>query len=87
LGSLGVFQSIRLKGEQPLSGPGASPGYEGTTKTARSGASPEFTFQGTWRYTGGAGKFAGITGNGTYKGRLTPTGPAYEYEGQYTFKR
>jgi hypothetical protein len=42
--------------------------YEGTTNTASSGASPEVTFQGTWRYTGGTGKFAGITGNGTYKG-------------------
>jgi hypothetical protein len=30
------------------------------------------TIEGTWRYTGGSGKFAGITGQGAFKSKLTP---------------
>jgi len=62
--------------------------YEGMTKATPKPAGPaEVTFEGTWRYTGGTGKFEGITGGGTYKGGLTPAGVAYEFEGQYTLKQ
>jgi hypothetical protein len=62
--------------------------YEGTaTATPEPSGPPKVTFEGKWRYTGGTGKFEGITGGRTYKGGLTSTGPAYEFEGQYTLKQ
>jgi hypothetical protein len=40
---------------------------------------------GTWRYSGGTGKFAGIKGQGTYKGKPGPDGTMiYEVEGDYS---
>jgi hypothetical protein len=60
---------------------------EGTVKTMPKPAGPpEVTFEGKFWYTGGTGKFEGITGGGTYKNTLTP-GANYEFEGQYTLKR
>jgi hypothetical protein len=60
---------------------------EGTVKaTAKAAGPPEVTFEGKFWYTGGTGKFEGITGGGTYKNTLTP-GANYEFEGQYTLKR
>jgi hypothetical protein len=57
---------------------------EGMTKsTPKPGGPPEVTYEGKWWYTGGTGKFEGITGGGTYKG----AGPAYEFDGQYTLKQ
>jgi hypothetical protein len=42
------------------------------------------TMEGTWKYTGGTGKFKGITGNGIYKGRLTPPAEVENaWEGAY----
>ena len=62
--------------------------YEGaTTATLQPSGPPKVTFEGKWQFTGGTGKFEGVTGGGTYKGGLTSTGPAYELEGQYTLKQ
>lgn len=41
--------------------------FEGKVAITASGG----TIEGTWKYTGGTGKFKGLTGGGTYKGRLT----------------
>ncbi len=58
--------------------------YEGQTKTIlKPGGPPEITFAGKWWFTGGTGKWKGITGNGTYKGEATPAGMTWEYEGGY----
>jgi hypothetical protein len=54
-----------------------------TKSTPKPGGPPEVTYEGKWWYTGGTGKFEGITGGGTYKG----AGPAYEFDGQYTLKQ
>ena len=56
-------------------------------ETKRVAEPPEVTFQGEWRYTGGTGRFKGITGNGTYKGELTAAGLTYEYQGAYEVKQ
>ncbi len=56
--------------------------YQGSS-TLKDGA-PQ-TAQGTWSYTGGTGKLAGIKGKGTYKGKANPDGTiTYEVEGEYT---
>ncbi len=42
------------------------------------------TFEGTWSYTGGTGKFKGLKGKGTYKGKAAPDGTSsHEVEGEY----
>jgi hypothetical protein len=42
------------------------------------------TMEGSWQYTGGTGTFSGITGGGTYKGRITsPTEVQVNWEGTY----
>ena len=42
------------------------------------------TMEGNWRYSGGSGQFSGITGSGTYKGRITsPTEVQVTWEGNY----
>jgi hypothetical protein len=62
--------------------------YEGASKaTPKQTGPPDITFEGKWQYTGGTGRFEGISGGGTYKGGSTPAGPTYEFEGQYTLKR
>ena len=62
--------------------------YQGTTTAVpKQGGPPEVTLEGTWQYTGGTGKYAGIRGNGTYKGRLTPEGVVYEWEGEQILKQ
>jgi len=44
----------------------------------------QVTFEGTWRYTQGQGQFAGITGGGTFRGRMTsPTDFDIRWEGNY----
>ncbi len=43
------------------------------------------TSVGAWSYTGGTGKFKGITGKGTYKGKADASGNLVsEVEGDYT---
>lgn len=42
------------------------------------------TMEGGWQYSGGTGAFSGITGGGTYKGRITsPTEVQVNWEGTY----
>jgi hypothetical protein len=61
--------------------------YEGMTKTVpKPEGSPEVTFEGRLWFTGGTGKFTGITGGGTYKGQVTKAGPTYEWEVEYEVK-
>ena len=44
----------------------------------------QFTVEGTWQYTGGTGRFAGITGSGTFKTKLTsPTTIEGSWRGTY----
>lgn len=62
--------------------------HEGVTRTvAMPSEAPQTTFEGTWWCTGGTGKFAGITGRGTYRGRVTPSGLAYAFEGEYEMRQ
>ena len=57
--------------------------FSGTSTTTKDGK-PE-TNEGSWSYTGGTGKFKGITGKGTYKDKLDASGnPLTEVEGDYT---
>jgi hypothetical protein len=47
-------------------------------------ASDAVTLEGTWKFSGGTGKFAGITGNGTYTGvMMSPTQVKTTWEGTY----
>jgi hypothetical protein len=60
---------------------------EGLTKTVmKPGGPPKTTFGGKWWYTGGTGKLKGITGGGTFKGKVTKAGVTYEWEGEYEVK-
>jgi hypothetical protein len=52
---------------------------EGTNKTTtNSDGSWEASWQGTYRYLGGTGKFKDIKGEGTFKGSASSTEPAKE---------
>jgi len=54
--------------------------FEGRIVT--SGA--EITLEGTWKFTGGTGKFKGLSGGGSYKGRMTsPVEVENTWEGKY----
>jgi hypothetical protein len=58
--------------------------YQGVTRTVAMDQGPAQTFlEGVWWCTGGTGRFSGITGQGTYRGQLTPAGPACAFEGEY----
>lgn len=49
---------------------------------------PITSFEGTFSYIGGRGKFAGITGNGTYSGKFTSkTEYTVEWQGEYSLKK
>lgn len=40
--------------------------------------------EGSWKFTGGTGKVAGIEGKGSYRGKANPDGTVtYEVEGEY----
>jgi hypothetical protein len=53
--------------------------YEGMQKTvANADGSWVATWEGRYRYVGGAGKFANIRGSGTYKGRAASNGEYME---------
>ncbi|HUK25941.1 MAG TPA: hypothetical protein VLV49_15270 [Terriglobales bacterium] len=52
--------------------------FEGQVSVSRG------AFEGTWTYTGGTGRFQGITGQGTFKAKLTsPTEVENTWEGSY----
>jgi hypothetical protein len=56
--------------------------FSGTDRSTKNGK-PLST--GTWRYTGGTGKFKGIMGKGTYKARPDARGTyVSEIDGDYT---
>jgi hypothetical protein len=60
--------------------------YEGTHKTTIKGdRSWETTFEGTWKWTSGTGKFKNIKGSGTYKGKATPEGVISNWEGEVEY--
>lgn len=45
------------------------------------------SFEGTWKYTHGTGHFAGISGNGKFKGHMTsPSDSEVSFEGSYQLK-
>ncbi len=47
-------------------------------------AGGQVTIEGTWKYADGTGKFKGITGGGSYKGRMTSPGEfENSWEGAY----
>ena len=57
--------------------------FSGTDTMTKDGVPA--TSVGTWSYTGGTGKFKGITGKGTYKGKADASGNMVtEIEGDYT---
>lgn len=54
--------------------------FEG--KVAANGG--QITVEGTWQFTGGSGKFSGLTGNGAFKTRMTsPTEVEASWQGTY----
>ncbi len=58
--------------------------YAGMVKTVvNPDGSREMTFEGRHWVIGGTGKFRGITGSGTYKGKVTPAGVTYEWDLEY----
>jgi hypothetical protein len=70
----GYFLNVHEDGDSD------SGSFEGkVTTTAK-----EVTLEGTWKYSGGTGKLKGLTGGGTYKGRLTsPTQVEIAWDGAY----
>ena len=57
--------------------------FKGTQKLIiKEGGEWEVAFEGTWRFTGGTGKFINIKGGGTYQGKVTKKGYAYDWEGE-----
>jgi len=78
------------KGYRTVTHPGGDntfASYEGMTKTVmKSDGSSDTTFEGKWWFTGGTGKFKGISGGGTYNGKITGEGYAYQWEGEYEIK-
>ena len=54
--------------------------FEGRIQTSGQQA----TMEGNWKFTGGTGKYQGLTGGGPYKGRLTsPTDVENNWDGTY----
>jgi len=61
--------------------------YQGTiTSVPKQGGAPDVNNEGTWQLTGGTGRYQDARGGGTYKGRLTPQGYVYEWEGDVILK-
>jgi hypothetical protein len=53
------------------------------TTTLGEDKKPSSNFQGTWTAVGGAGKYDGASGSGTYQGRFTsPTASITEWKGE-----
>lgn len=59
--------------------------YKGTTAVIiKNGVkSNRYKFSGKWHYTGGTGRFKGITGKGTYTGKLAKKGIEFKWKGRY----
>jgi len=56
----------------------------GTYECNLSTVNGHLTSEGTFRYTQGTGRYAGISGNGKFKGRMTsPTDVEISWEGSY----
>jgi hypothetical protein len=70
----GYFLNVHEDGDSD------SGSFEGKVTTS----AKEVTLEGTWKYSGGTGKLKGLTGGGTYKGRLTsPTQVEMTWDGAY----
>jgi len=60
--------------------------FEGMHKTTKKeDGSSETTWEGTWKESGGTGKFKDIKGGGTYRGKATAEGAATEFEGEVEY--
>jgi hypothetical protein len=62
---------------------GSSEGMHKTT--VKEDGSLETTWEGTWKQTGGTGKFKNIKGGGTYRGKATAQGSSTEWEGEVEY--
>ncbi len=70
----GYFHNVRADGDQDWGS------FEGKITTS----GEQVTLEGAWRFIDGTGKFRGISGSGTYKGRMTsPTDMATDWTGEY----
>jgi hypothetical protein len=63
--------------------------WEGkVTTTLSAGNTPIITFEGTFSWIKGTGRFENIQGNGTYSGQFTSkTTYSSEWTGEYTIKK
>ena len=60
--------------------------FEGMTKTTfKEDGSWEATWEGTYKTTGGTGKFKNIKGGGTYRGKATAQGASTDWEGEVEY--
>jgi hypothetical protein len=61
--------------------------YEGTHKTTNKedGSFLEATWEGTYKITGGTGKFKNAKGSGTYRGKATAEGASEDWEGDIEY--
>ena len=49
---------------------------------------PISTFEGTWSFTKGTGKYENVQGGGTFKGKMIgPETYMYDWEGEYSIKK
>lgn len=56
----------------------------GTFEGKISTAAGQMTIEGTWKFSGGTGKYEGLSGGGTFKGRMTAPGVFEDtWEGNY----
>jgi hypothetical protein len=76
----GYFRRLHKNGETTYGS------FEGTHKTTvKEDGSLETTWEGTWKVTGGTGKFKNIKGGGTYRGKATAEGASTEWEGEVEY--
>ena len=78
--SRGYFRRLHKNGDTTYGS------YEGTHKTTdKEDGSWERTSEGTYKITGGTGKFKNIKGGGTYRGKATAEGAFSEFEGEVEY--
>ena len=76
----GYYIEVHESGEQTYGT------FDGRHKTVvKEDGSWASTWEGTYRYVGGTGKYKNIKGGGTYQGRASPKEPFYE-EGRQTIE-